>query len=197
MSTRTMPDRIPALPRAHLMEGQFDVGGRTVRSRCIVVLLDATGGVPAAGWLSAAAGPAAGGLPPGKLRRLEAHVRDNWPGGGSVAELAAVAGLSRHHFCRVFKEATGLSPHNWLIARRVAWSMADMARGGKRLAEVALDAGFSSQQHFCTAFRRHTGTTPTAWRRLAASHATAECLPVGVGRDAERRPESAGEVRVA
>src|SRR5258706_16181960 len=58
--------------------------------------------------------PTIGGLSPKVLLRAIERLRSDSDADVSLAALASDAGLSRFHFCRAFKESTGLSPHAWL-----------------------------------------------------------------------------------
>src|SRR5262249_9082697 len=109
-----------------------------------------------------------GGLAPGALRRACAYLEKELAGAPAVADAAAIAGLSTHHFSRAFKRSTGLSPHLWLLHRRIELAALAIGTTDLPLAEIALAVGFSSQQHLTTAFRRMTGATPGAWRRARA-----------------------------
>jgi AraC family transcriptional regulator len=79
-----------------------------------------------------------------------------------------VARLSVYHFARQFKVATGLSPHQYVILRRVErarqllQSSADLS-----LAEVGAHAGFSDQSQFTHHFKRLLGVTPGQFRTPA------------------------------
>jgi AraC-like DNA-binding protein len=77
----------------------------------------------------------------------------------SLEAVAGAAGLSPYHFLRVFRNATGLSPHVFRTQRRVDRAAA-LLRGGLPIAEVALETGFADQSHFTHTFRRYTGATP-------------------------------------
>jgi AraC family transcriptional regulator len=79
--------------------------------------------------------------------------------------MAAVARLSAYHFARQFKAATGLPPHQYVIARRVERAKGLLQPGDDiSLAEVALRAGFSDQSQFCQHFKRLVGVTPGQFR---------------------------------
>jgi len=82
--------------------------------------------------------------------------------------LAAVARLSPYHFARQFKVATGLPPHQYVIARRVERAQ-QLLRAGTdlSLAEVAAHAGFSDQSQFSRHFKRLVGVTPRQFRMSA------------------------------
>lgn len=107
-------------------------------------------------------------LPGWRLERVLAFVDANLDAPLRLADLAAVAGLSRMYFAGQFRAATGLKPHEFVLDRRIAQSKRSMTDGAATLVEIALDAGFQSQAHFCTIFKRLTGTTPSDWRRKAA-----------------------------
>lgn len=82
----------------------------------------------------------------------------------SIEALAAEAGLTPSHFCRVFKRATGISPHQYVMKARL--ERAQQMLGGTELSisQVADSLGFGSQSHFTRAFRAFTGQTPSGWR---------------------------------
>lgn len=79
--------------------------------------------------------------------------------------LAALAGLSRSHFVREFRALTGLSPHTYVIARRIGRAKPMLADPRVPLADIAFGLGFSSQSHFTTVFTGATGMTPLAFRK--------------------------------
>ncbi len=77
----------------------------------------------------------------------------------SLAEVAEAAGLSRHHFIRVFSRATGFSPHAFRTLRRIDKAK-NLLRRGCPLAEAALETGFTDQSHFTNVFKKIVGATP-------------------------------------
>ncbi len=83
-----------------------------------------------------------------------------------LEELAAQACLSPFHFSRLFREATGLSPHRYVIDRRVQAARQELARSNLSLAEIALEFGFGSQANFTRVFRKATSLTPGQYREL-------------------------------
>jgi AraC-like DNA-binding protein len=107
----------------------------------------------------------AGGLAPWQLRRAEELLRANLAGEVSLARLAAVCGLSVRHFTRGFKAATGVPPHQRLLALRVEAAREQLTNSSTPLAEVACLCGFSDQSHFTRTFVRYVGVSPGAWRR--------------------------------
>ncbi|MEH2513757.1 AraC family transcriptional regulator [Nitrobacteraceae bacterium AZCC 1564] len=109
--------------------------------------------------------PALGGLSPTVLRRAIERLRSDADADVSLAALASDAGMSRFHFCRAFKESTGLSPHNWLRRYRLEQAMNLLRDPNNSVAMVAATLGYASQTAFAAAFRKLTGETPTDWRR--------------------------------
>ncbi|MFZ5744580.1 MAG: helix-turn-helix domain-containing protein [Pseudomonadota bacterium] len=83
----------------------------------------------------------------------------------SLTAMAREAGLTPTHFCRVFKRATGLSPHRYVQQARLERAQAMLAATEMPVAAVAQALGFVSQSHFGRLFRDLTGQTPSAWRR--------------------------------
>ncbi|WFU75276.1 MULTISPECIES: AraC family transcriptional regulator [unclassified Bradyrhizobium] len=109
--------------------------------------------------------PIIGGLSPSVLRRSIERLRSDSDADVSLSALASDAGLSRFHFCRSFKESTGLSPHAWLRQHRLEQAM-DMLRGSDEpVVSIAAALGYSSQTAFAAAFKKLTGETPSDWRR--------------------------------
>lgn len=78
-------------------------------------------------------------------------------------DLARVANLSAFHFHRSFRQVTGLTPHQYVTARRVERAKRLLA-GDMALAQVAFACGFASQSHFGQVFKAATGATPGQWR---------------------------------
>ncbi len=84
--------------------------------------------------------------------------------GGGLGELAAAAGLSRFHFLRRFKRATGTTPWRYLTDLRLAKARSLLADPAMSVREAAAAAGFADPAYFSRLFRRRTGTTPSAYR---------------------------------
>jgi AraC-like DNA-binding protein/mannose-6-phosphate isomerase-like protein (cupin superfamily) len=121
-------------------------------------------------------GPEAGGLaplsrrPPGagrfeSVKKSLAVIHGEYAGRLSVPRLAAAANLSEFHFYRVFREATGRSPVEYLNeyrCRRAAQLLSDTDAG---ILGIALDVGFSGAAYFIRTFRRYYGCTPSTYRK--------------------------------
>ena len=100
--------------------------------------------------------------PPIDVGRVRERLAYDLVGTPSLAELAMSVGLSRYQLLRRFERHYGMAPFEWQRQVRAERARALIERGG-RLAEVALDCGFSDQSHMTRAFARHFGFTPGAW----------------------------------
>ncbi|MDQ8729510.1 AraC family transcriptional regulator [Bradyrhizobium sp. LHD-71] len=109
--------------------------------------------------------PAMGGLSPKVLLRAIERLRADSVADVSLSALASDAGLSHFHFCRAFKQSTGLSPHAWLRQHRLEQAMNMLRDTDESIVSIAAALGYSSQTAFAAAFRKLTGQTPGDWRR--------------------------------
>lgn len=82
----------------------------------------------------------------------------------SVEDMAVFSGYSRSHFCRIFRELSGKTPHGYLLELRMRMA-ARMLLNGTSVKETAALCGFTETGYFCKVFRRFTGTAPAAFRR--------------------------------
>ncbi len=78
---------------------------------------------------------------------------------------AQAVGVSSFHLARTFREATGRSPHQYLLAQRIALAGYYLWTSELSITEIALASGFGGSAYFSTAFRRLTGQTPSEYRR--------------------------------
>lgn len=107
------------------------------------------------------------GLAPWQMRRImeriaDASGADSIP---SLAELAALAGISTSHLRRGFKQSTGGTVGDHIRNVRLDRAHALLSGTALTLGEIAARLGFSSHYGFTLAFRRETGETPSAYRR--------------------------------
>jgi AraC family transcriptional regulator len=103
-----------------------------------------------------------------KLCMVIEYIMENLGRDLTLAQMAAVAHLSPYYFARQFKAATGLSPYQYVISRRVERAQHLLRKDEELdLAEVALRAGFSDQSRFSFQFKRIVGVTPRQFRILA------------------------------
>jgi AraC family transcriptional regulator len=99
-----------------------------------------------------------------RLRRVLDYIAANIEDDITLVNLAGIAGYSTFHFARKFTLAMGIPPHRYISRIRLEKAMAELAAGKLPLAEIALNAHFSSQASFTRAFHRVTGMTPKEYR---------------------------------
>ena len=87
---------------------------------------------------------------------INEHLEDNL----SPEKIAAVAGYSTFHFCRVFKQCDGRSLMKYVREKRLEKAEIEV-EGGARLAEVAIKYGFETSSGFSRAYERQYGSRPT------------------------------------
>ena len=78
----------------------------------------------------------------------------------SLAELASVVNISPTYFASLFKQATGTSPHQYVIQQRVERAKVMLSKTDLAIVDIAIQVGFSSQSHLTQQFKRVTGLTP-------------------------------------
>ncbi|MDI3404951.1 helix-turn-helix domain-containing protein [Streptomyces cavernicola] len=111
-----------------------------------------------------APGARAGGLSPRRLAEVVDFVHANLAGKVTLAELAAVAGVSESHFTRAFRESTGESPHRYVTLRRLDHARRQLTRTDRPIADIATESGFADQSHLTRTMRRYEGATPRMLR---------------------------------
>jgi AraC-like DNA-binding protein len=82
----------------------------------------------------------------------------------SLAELSAHVAMSKYHFIRTFKQTSGMTPHQYILGRRLRTAATALRTTKKPVACIALDHGFGDLSTFNHFFRRAMGVTPTAYR---------------------------------
>lgn len=108
-------------------------------------------------------------LTPKAIARLRDYILSHLSERVLVGDLARQVGLSPNYFAVCFSEQTGLSPHKFVLSLRLERAAQMLSRSESRLADIAQDCGFASQQHLNNAVRRHLGTTPARYRALHKS----------------------------
>lgn len=78
----------------------------------------------------------------------------------SLSQIASVINISPTYFASLFKRATGISPHQYVIQQRVERAKLLLSKTDSAIADIALQVGFSSQSHLTQQFKRLTGVTP-------------------------------------
>ena len=101
---------------------------------------------------------------PGRMGRVIEHMRTHLDQQFAMLELATVAGLSETHLYRAFREATGHTPHRYLVQLRIKEACRLLVETSDPIIQVGMQCGFENPTHFSTAFRSATGMSPREWR---------------------------------
>jgi transcriptional regulator GlxA family with amidase domain len=145
--------------------GQTQEVARTAITRAASILMAEIGH-------SARRRPRAGGAPPllrWQASRVQEYIETNIAQPIRVSDLSALVSRTAAHFSRAFKRSYGLSPHAYVLRRRIELASQLMIQSSTPLSQIALKCGFNDQPHLCKQFRKHTGATPAAWRRAQMS----------------------------
>jgi AraC family transcriptional regulator len=105
-----------------------------------------------------------GSITGNRMRLLDEFIDAGLDGPLGLHAMAQLLELSEGYFIRAFKQATGKSPHSYLIDRRLARARALMRDSKASLAEIALACGFNSQAHMTSAFKQRLGVSPAQMR---------------------------------
>jgi AraC family transcriptional regulator len=98
-------------------------------------------------------------------RRVLDYIQEHLGTPIRVSDLSALLHRTDAHFSRLFKRTFGVSPHAYVLRRRIELASRLMIESTTPLSEIALKCGFTDQAHLSKRFRQQTGTTPAAWRR--------------------------------
>jgi len=104
-------------------------------------------------------------LPPHVLRRVLERIEHSFQSEISLASLAQEAGYSRGHFLKMFRASMGMTPHRYVLQRRVDHARSLLKRREISIIDIAAHCGFSSQAHLTHIFRQQLGVTPGDYRR--------------------------------
>lgn len=104
-------------------------------------------------------------LPGYKLKQVTDWIESHLDESFDLERLAAMAGLSKFHFHRLFKQATGVSPAKYQLTARMNEARRRLRETGESVIAIALEVGFASASHFAQVFRRETRMTPSEYRR--------------------------------
>jgi AraC-like DNA-binding protein/ligand-binding sensor protein len=96
-----------------------------------------------------------------KARR---YIENHKAGKVSLPTVAAAAGASIFHFCKVFRKSTGLTFTDYVARVRAETARGELLNPNRRISEIAYDAGFQSLTQFNRTFRRIYGQSPSQFR---------------------------------
>lgn len=106
-----------------------------------------------------------GGLSDRQILRVTDYINEHLTQSIKLEDLARYLGISQFHFSRLFKQSTGISPHQYVMQQRIELAKQLLKRKDIAIADVALNCGFNSQSHLGKYFRQITGMTPKTYRQ--------------------------------
>jgi AraC family transcriptional regulator len=105
-----------------------------------------------------------GGLSDRQILQISDYIHDHLAEEIKIAELANLTRMSHFHFSRLFKQAIGVSPQQYVIEQRVERAKQLLKQTQLPIMEIAIQCGFSSHSHLGKWFRQCTGLSPKAYR---------------------------------
>ena len=134
-------------------------------SQALVEGLAATACVDAMRHFDDSASPGNQPLAASRLRRITSYLEESGAPTPSLAELAALCGISPTHLSRAFRKATGMTIYRYIEEIRLRNAQTLLATTDLKLKEIAFQLGFSRPSGFSVAFRRASGESPIAYRQ--------------------------------
>lgn len=96
---------------------------------------------------------------------LKAHLRENMQQDITVTEMADLAGLTRSHFARLFKEREGMSPREYIEDLRLERALQLLYSESITVKEIAYACGIPDVNYFCRLFKKQMGMSPGEYRK--------------------------------
>lgn len=101
--------------------------------------------------------------------RIKKYIDSNYKNDVTLEELAQMAHLNKYYFVHTFTKSYGMSPMNYLIAKRLEASKELLRSTDHSIAQIAQITGFSSQSYFAQSFRKNCGMTAGSYRKMSRS----------------------------
>ncbi len=105
-----------------------------------------------------------GGLADWQVKKVTQYMHEHLDEPIGLDELAALVGLSRFHFCTAFRQATGKTPHQYLVTTRIERARQLLSYAEMPITEIALAVGYETPSSFAATFRKITGMSPSSYR---------------------------------
>jgi AraC family transcriptional regulator len=112
------------------------------------------------------------GLSQSTLKQLTEYIHEHLHQELRLADLSAIAQLSPYHFLRLFKQRTGITPHQYILQCRIEQAKYLLEHSKLSIAEIALQTGFSDQSHLTRWCKRLVGVTPKQFLQAQSSYSS-------------------------
>jgi AraC family transcriptional regulator len=99
-----------------------------------------------------------------KLKEAVDYIHENLDKKLTLGEIAVAVNMSPHYFATLFKQSTGITPHQYVVRCRIEKAKKLLSKKELSLVEICQQVGFENQSHFTRVFRQHTAKTPKAYR---------------------------------
>ena len=113
------------------------------------------------------------------VHAVEKILSERWHEQLTLDEIASEVGLSVYHLCRVFRDTTGISQHQYRLRLKARRSLEMVRESDAGLVDIALESGFCTHSHFSASFRHEFGMTPSAVRAARSQQDLAQDLDSG------------------
>ena len=100
------------------------------------------------------------------LKRALGYINENFTNDIALVELSEIACMSPYHFSRKFKAFTGISPHKYIIYKKIFRAKNLLITTDLNVSEISDLMGFNSPSHFISTFKKNTGITPHSFRAI-------------------------------
>ena len=107
--------------------------------------------------------------PGGSLDNAVSYINENYHKDISLQELADMCGISRQHFCRVFKAKMGMRPLEYLAQKRILEAKVQLYSTEKSIADIGKDTGYRNPTYFGMVFKKYERISPSEYRNLKKS----------------------------
>jgi AraC family transcriptional regulator len=105
-----------------------------------------------------------GRIPPARLKQVFDYIEAHFDQQTHLSDLAETASMSPFYFARLFKNSVGVSPHKYVVARRIERARELLKRSSMSVVEIGVRVGYVDTKHFRGIFRREAGVSPNEFR---------------------------------
>lgn len=103
--------------------------------------------------------------PSGWMARAVRYINQNISTDLTVEEICAAMNVSKYHFCRRFKQHTGMTVMQYILKTRIILAKNELRKTVAPVTEISETCGFSSPSYFCRIFRQEAGCSPLQYRK--------------------------------
>lgn len=101
----------------------------------------------------------------GYMSKAVEFINRNITGEISIDKICEAVNVSKYHFCRKFKECTGMTVMDYILNTRITLAKSLLREKDNTVTAISENCGFSSVSYFCRVFKEETGRTPLGYRK--------------------------------